>query len=694
MKETEVASGATALERAQTALGDQYTEWRQLHPGKRIFTAYSVNLKQRVVVKYTSSQDRDAMTRLHHQYLPMIYAFQPDEIFPDKGYLVMQDIPGITLRQYVNLYGAVSQKQTFTWLRELLEAVAFLHHASGDGMIIHCDIKPDNILIVPGRRGAENHICLIDYNIARITKRGKAQSVGRSEYYAAPEQYPELFPEYSGVSERTDLYSIGAVACYMLSGKNPENPNPEAPQQVEKFLKQYDIEVGYILRQMIVRCMRHNPAERFSSAEKLKTLTDKGNLQKLDVKIRALRVKKMVAALLCGIGVLLSLFLCFRGWDTRQASLSESYNEKVTTAQQLTDERRDGEAERVLSDAVKLNPKRPEAYANLGKLLCEQGRFLEAETWMLQLDTEGAKGLGSEEAARAYAQVQYLLGVCWYQKGETADAAKTGRSGEWFSEALSAYEYAYEHYPESAVYCRDLALCRARTGNAEGAEKALSALRVLDTSPGDRELVEGEIACYRGNWLEGLELMESALERTDNDTVVNHASITAANACRRLGEEYLLREIGILEDAVSRLAPMGYTAQLHLLVDDYTRLGDLTQESRYYDAALGAYRRLTKRLSAENVAFSLYTQLNASAALIRLSRLDEAESLLVELQNAYDGDYRPVVRLGLLYCQEELSKPEEIRSGERARRCYEEAVRLGGAGDEMEQLKNIVSTLP
>ena len=83
------------------------------------------------------------MTRLYHQYLPMIYAFQPDEAFPGKGYLVMQDIPGITLRQYVNLYGAVSQKQTFAWLRELLEAVDFLHRSVDGGIMIHCDIKPE-----------------------------------------------------------------------------------------------------------------------------------------------------------------------------------------------------------------------------------------------------------------------------------------------------------------------------------------------------------------------------------------------------------------------------------------------------------------------------------------------------------------------------------------------------------------------
>ena len=132
-------------------------------------------------------------------------------------------------------------------------------------------------------------------------------------------------------------------------------------------------------------------------------------------------------------------------------------------------------------------------------------------------------------------------------------------------------------------------------------------------------------------------------------------------------------------------------------------MGEIQQEDMCYQKALEYYDRLYERIagsrgSGNPVAFSLYTQMNVSIALMRLSYFQQAETLLLALRNAYDGDYRPPKRLAILYLQWEGTKPREEQSYQKVREWYGQAVELyvgvQATDPEMNYLETIISTLP
>ena len=92
---------------------------------------------------------------------------------------------------------------------QLLQAVAYAH----ENKIIHCDLKPDNLLLFP-----DNQLRLTDFGIARVAHRTLKGSGAGTVGYVAPEQ------AMGKPSFRSDVFSIGLIVHRMLTGKLPEWP--------------------------------------------------------------------------------------------------------------------------------------------------------------------------------------------------------------------------------------------------------------------------------------------------------------------------------------------------------------------------------------------------------------------------------------------------------------------------------------
>jgi serine/threonine-protein kinase len=121
----------------------------------------------------------------------------------------MELIDGPSLAQLVEREGPLSMDQVLRLLREALSALA---HAHGSGLV-HRDIKPENILIDPS-----GSVQITDFGLA-LALRGKyggATSQSGTPQFASPEQ---LLGER--VDQRSDLYSLAAVAYYALLGTPP-----------------------------------------------------------------------------------------------------------------------------------------------------------------------------------------------------------------------------------------------------------------------------------------------------------------------------------------------------------------------------------------------------------------------------------------------------------------------------------------
>lgn len=161
---------------------------------------------------------KDFLTHLSdnpHPNFPAIAEIQDD-------FYIMEYIEGKTLEEALS--GDVFLKEKAKELiLQLLDAVELLHKFS----IVHRDIKPENIII-----SCDGTLKLIDFDIARkiVNLKDRDTEILGTAGYAAPEQYG-----FTQTDERSDIYAIGLVYNYMLTGKKPSEETPRG--QIGKIIK-------------------------------------------------------------------------------------------------------------------------------------------------------------------------------------------------------------------------------------------------------------------------------------------------------------------------------------------------------------------------------------------------------------------------------------------------------------------------
>lgn len=156
---------------------------------------------------------------------------------------VMGYVPGPTLEELVEAQGALDPATAVGLVSRAAEGAGLLH---GLG-IVHRDLSPANI--VAGPTGA----CIVDAGIARIPdgspKRHDTVLLG-TPGFAAPEQYG-----FAQTSPRTDVYALGRIAAYLLTGISPTSPI------CEEALADDDV-VHPALRAVIERACALEPSAR------------------------------------------------------------------------------------------------------------------------------------------------------------------------------------------------------------------------------------------------------------------------------------------------------------------------------------------------------------------------------------------------------------------------------------------------
>lgn len=144
------------------------------------------------------------------------------DIFQENGtaYYVMQFIEGGSLDSKVKNGGALKENVAIGYIAQIADALGQLH----THRIMHLDIKPANVIL----RG--NDLYLIDFGVSKhYDAEGDATTttpVGRSKGYAPIEQYRQ--GGVQSFSPETDIYSLGATAYFLVTGKTP----PEATELI------------------------------------------------------------------------------------------------------------------------------------------------------------------------------------------------------------------------------------------------------------------------------------------------------------------------------------------------------------------------------------------------------------------------------------------------------------------------------
>ena len=205
--------------------------------------------------------------RLNHINIIAIYDY--GAIGSDAGYLVMELVPGVTLRSELAQKEKIDPATAADYFDQILDGVRAAHEAA----VIHRDLKPENILISKDKD--KSRIKILDFGLAKVaqidvihsslTARG---SIVGTFGYMSPEQLTG-----EEVDERSDIFSIGVMTVEALTGRRPFFGRTQAELLTAMLHGSYHLEGESkevkALDAILQRCLAKNPAQRFASVADL-----------------------------------------------------------------------------------------------------------------------------------------------------------------------------------------------------------------------------------------------------------------------------------------------------------------------------------------------------------------------------------------------------------------------------------------
>ncbi len=203
-------------------------------------------------------REAQAAGKLNHPNIVNMYDVGFDQ---NLHYIVMEYVDGETLKEYITRHGRLSIDEAVKFTIAIAEG---LEHAHTMG-IVHCDIKPHNVIITRTGR-----VKVTDFGIARAMNATNTvmytNSILGSAHYLSPEQ-----ASGKPVDGNTDIYSLGVVLYEMLTGRVPfegETPIAVALKHVREKVApptRYNPSIPPLLEAVVMKALSKNPADRFDS---------------------------------------------------------------------------------------------------------------------------------------------------------------------------------------------------------------------------------------------------------------------------------------------------------------------------------------------------------------------------------------------------------------------------------------------
>jgi serine/threonine-protein kinase len=187
-------------------------------------------------------------------------------------YYVMEYLPGLSLAELVERHGRLPPGRVIFLLRQVCQALREAHAAG----LIHRDIKPSNIFAA--RRGGVYDVAkLLDFGLVLpMVKAHGPDPGGETQVLGTPLfMSPEQALGGRELDERSDIYSLGTVAYYLLTGSPPFDAGGGIEVMIAHARdpvvppSRLCAAVPEDLERVVLRCLAKDPADRYQDAESL-----------------------------------------------------------------------------------------------------------------------------------------------------------------------------------------------------------------------------------------------------------------------------------------------------------------------------------------------------------------------------------------------------------------------------------------
>lgn len=258
-------------------LNDRYRLDEKLGEGGMaiVFQATDLMLERTIAIKilkkdFSSSkafqqrfkEEARAAANLSHPNIVTVHDFGFDR---QRLFIVMEHVPGTDLKELIKDQAPLPIPQASRLFVQACAGVGYAHRAG----LVHCDIKPHNMLITP-----DNRVKVTDFGIARalasVQPDERSQAIWGSPAYFSPEQAAGRAP-----SPASDVYSLGIVLYEMLTG---ELPFMDATPQDLALKHRYEDpppprrlnpEISPALEEIILKVLSKEASARYRTADQL-----------------------------------------------------------------------------------------------------------------------------------------------------------------------------------------------------------------------------------------------------------------------------------------------------------------------------------------------------------------------------------------------------------------------------------------